>query len=209
MPSALRQLLRVFGLLLTAFILIVLCLLVWGDNLLVSVDVMPSHVDVAVALQGSMIAERARLAGAMNLLQRGVAERVLLSIPRESFWGQSLPPIARAYLDRTYGEALAARVDFCDTGPGVDSTRQEAEVLLGCIEKQQWRSIAVVTSEYHTRRAGILWRKTIAQLDPTLSLYVESASDPQFQRPWWRHRQAAKIWLGESLKLVWTWLGGK
>jgi uncharacterized SAM-binding protein YcdF (DUF218 family) len=193
---------------LVVLVVILLGLLLWGDDLLIAPDPVPAHVDAAVVLQGSIVAQKARIAGAMNFLQRGVADRVLLSVPKESYWGQSIPPVARAYMERTYGSDLASQVDFCETSAEVNSTKQEAEAVLGCVQEHRWRSIAVVTSEYHTRRAGILWRRVIKRHDPTMSLSTEAVADPEFQRPWWRHRRAAKIWLGESTKLVWTILGG-
>ena len=187
---------------------ITLMLLVWGSDLLIAVDSMPSHVDAAVVLQGSIVAEKARIAGGMSFLQRGIAERVLLSVPKESYWGQSMPPVARSYLERTYGADLASRVDFCETSAEANSTEQEAEAALACVQEHRWRAIAVVTSDYHTRRAGILWRRTMKRHEQTVSVSIEGIADPEFQKPWWRHRQSAKIWLGESLKLAWTMLGG-
>src|SRR5262252_6088597 len=202
MPSPFRSLLRTLKWLSAACVLIVLGLLRWGSDLLVAVDPMPAHVDAAVVLQGSIVAQKARIAGAMSLLQRGIADRVLLSVPRESYWGQSIPPVARAYLQRTYGEVPASRVDFCETSAEVNSTAEEAEALMVCIRERQWRSIVIVTSDYHTRRARILWRKTIREQEPAPAIRVslESVADPEFQKPWWRHRHGAKIWLGECLK---------
>src|ERR1700684_3690742 len=133
-------------------------LLHWGQDLLIAEDPAPQHVDAAIVLQGSIVAQKARIAGAMNLLQRGVVDRVLLSVPKESYWGQSIPPVARAYIERTYGSDLAARVDFCETSGAVDSTAQEAQALRPCIAERRWRSVAIVTSNYHTRRAGMIWR---------------------------------------------------
>jgi uncharacterized SAM-binding protein YcdF (DUF218 family) len=133
---------------------------------------------------------------------------VLLSVPKESYWGQSIPPVARAYLERLYGSDLAARVDFCEASAEVNSTGEEAHAALDCIAGSHWQSIAVVTSDYHTRRAGILWRKAAKMRDPAMRVSIVGVDDPEFKKPWWKHRQSAKIWLGESLKLLWTPLGG-
>jgi len=203
-----RSVFRILKWLVAAAFVIALVVLLWGDRLVIAVDPMPSHVDAAIVLQGSIAAEKVRIAGAMNLLQRGIADRVLLSVPKESYWGQSIPAVARAYIERTYGNDLAARVDFCELSSEVNSSAQEAEAAIGCIEEHHLRSIAVVTSEYHTRRARRLWRRTIKRRAAAVDVSMESVADPEFQRPWWRHRQAAKIWLGESLKLAWTMLGG-
>jgi len=208
MFSAIRFLVRIVAWLFLVAVLVAACALLWGDDLLTAVDPQPAHVDAAVVLQGSVVAYKTRIAGAMTLLQRGVAGRALLSVPRESYWGQSIPPVARAYLERTYGADLAARVDFCELSAEVNSTAQESQATMTCIAQHRWRSIAVVTSDYHTRRARMLWRRTIRQRDPAMQLAVTGIADPEFQKPWWRHRQAAKIWLLESVKLIWTWLGG-
>jgi uncharacterized SAM-binding protein YcdF (DUF218 family) len=174
---------------------------------LIASDPPPGHVDAAIVLQGSIAAEKARITGAINLLQRGVADRALLSVPKESYWGQSVPPVARAYLERNYGGDLAARIDFCETSGEVNSTVQEVEALSPCIREHHWQSIMIVTSDYHTRRAGMLWRRGIGH-DPAIHIWIEGVTDPEFQQPWWRHRQSAKVWVMESSKLVWTMLGG-
>jgi len=206
MPSPTRPLLRMLQWLFAAGVVIVLCLLRWGGNLLIASDALPGHVDAAIVLQGSIAAEKARIAEAMELLRKGVADRVLLSVPKESYWGQSIPPVARAFLERNYGSELAARVDFCETTGEVNSTSQEAQALLQCIQERHWQSIAMVTSDYHTRRAGMLWRRMTD--DSRTRVWVEGVTDPEFRTPWWRHRQSAKIWVMESAKLAWAMFGG-
>ena len=199
---------RLLQWLLAAAIVVVVCLLLWGGDLLIASDPPPGHVDAAIVLQGSIAAEKARIAGAMDLLRRQVAGRALLSVPKESYWGQSIPPVARSYLERTYGSDLAARVDFCEIGLDVDSTLQEAKAVAPCIQEHHWQSIVIVTSNYHTRRAGILWRRVIRR-EPKIYVWIEGVTDSEFQQPWWRHRQAGKIWLMETTKLLWTELGGR
>lgn len=208
MPSLARPLLRVLRWLLAAAIVIAVCLLRWGGDFLIASDQAPEHVDAAVVLQGSIAAEKVRIAGAINLLQQGVADRALLSVPKESYWGQSIPPIAHAYLEGNYGGDLAARVDFCETSGEVNSTVQEAQAVSVCIQEHHWQSVVIVTSNYHTRRAAMLWRR-MTRYDPKLHIWVEGVTDPEFQQPWWRHRQSAKIWVMEAAKLVWIMLGGR
>jgi uncharacterized SAM-binding protein YcdF (DUF218 family) len=206
MPSRARLTLRVLWWLLAAAAGIVVCSLYWGADLLIATDPPPGHVDVGIVLQGSISAEKARIAGAVNLLQRGVADRVLLSVPKESYWGQTIPPVARAYLERTYGSDLAARFEFCETTGEVNSTAQEGQVLSSCIREHHWQSIVIVTSDYHTRRTGILWRRMTKH--DGIHIWIEGVTDPEFQQPWWRHRQSAKVWVMETTKLAWTLLGG-
>jgi uncharacterized SAM-binding protein YcdF (DUF218 family) len=208
MPPPTRSKFRVLRWLLAVAIVIAVCLLRWGGDLLISSDPEPQHVDAAIVLQGSIAAEKVRIAGAINLLQRGIADRALLSVPQESYWGQSIPPAARSYLERTYGNDLAARVDFCETSADVDSTVQEAQALGPCIQEHHWQSVVIVTSDYHTRRASMLWKR-MNRSNPKIHIWVEGVADPEFQQPWWRRRQSAKIWLMETSKLVWSVLGGR
>jgi len=208
MPPPTRSKFRVLRCLLAVAIVIAVCLLRWGGDLLISSDPEPQHVDAAIVLQGSIAAEKVRIAGAINLLQRGIADRALLSVPHESYWGQSIPPAARSYLERTYGNDLAARVDFCETSADVDSTVQEAHALGPCIQEHHWHSVVVVTSDYHTRRASMLWKR-MNRSNPKIHIWIEGVADPEFQQPWWRRRQSAKIWLMETSKLVWSVLGGR
>jgi uncharacterized SAM-binding protein YcdF (DUF218 family) len=194
---------------LSAALVAVVCLLRWGGYLLIASDPLPQHLDAAVVLQGSIAGEKARISRAVDLLQQGVAERILLSVPRESYWGQSIPPVARHYLENKYGKAVADRIEFCETGPNVDSTGEEARAVSGCIQEHGWHSIAIVTSNYHSRRAGILWRRAINKMHPSIRLWIDAAADPSFQsRGWWRNRFYAKTWFMESTKLLWAWIFG-
>lgn len=192
----------------TVPIVIALSLFFWGGDLLVASDHVPDHADVAVVLQGSVAAQKARIAGAIRLLQDGVSNRVVLSVPHESYWGQSLEPVAHTYLERTYGSDVAGRVDFCETGLDVDSTEQEAEALSTCLHEHQWRTVVVVTSDYHSRRARMIWRKTVEKRYPEIRVWVEGVTDPDFRLRWWSSRRSAKIWQMEFSKLIWTTLGG-
>jgi uncharacterized SAM-binding protein YcdF (DUF218 family) len=173
-------------------------------------DALPAHADAAVVLQGPIAGEMARVDGAARLLQQGVAARMLLSVPKQSYWDEAVVPMAQRYLENHYGKDVASRVDFCETDPEVNSTRQEAQALSRCIREHGWQSIVVVTSNYHTRRAGIIWRKMLRQDGPAVQLLVFGVDDPEFQpRAWWSKRLYAKTWVAEFSKLVWVEMGGQ
>jgi uncharacterized SAM-binding protein YcdF (DUF218 family) len=177
---------------------------------LVATDPLPRHADAGVVLNGSMIGQRTRLAGAMTLLQQQKLDQLLVSIPDFSNWDQPVAPVARQYLERKYGNEAAVRVDFCETGPEVNSTEQEAKVLLACIRTHHWNSVAIVTSDYHTRRAGIIWRRLVRKEDPQLHIAMIAVNDPEFgSGHWWQQRLFAKTSLLESTKLVYVLLGGR
>jgi hypothetical protein len=180
---------------------IALGLVLWGGDLLVANDPVPDHAEVAVVLQGSVVAQRTRTAGAVGLLQRGVTNRVVFSIPHESDWGEVTAPVARAFMERTYGTDVAGHVDFCETGLDVDSTEEEAKALSAYLQRHHWRTVIVVTSNYHSRRARMIWKRALKQY-PEIRIWVEGVPDPDFRLRWWSSRRSAKIWLLEFSKLV-------
>ncbi len=189
--------------LLVASLAVLLPLLRWGGYLLVANNSLPAHAQGAVVLQGSVLGEMTRVAGAIRLLRQGIVSQVLLSVPRESYWGQSVPDAARGYLEKNYGIEIADCFVFCETGPEVDSTQQEAEALIACVHQRGWTSIVVVTSNYHTRRAGRIWRKMLRDIRPPVNLAIDGVPDPEFQpQGWWRHRLYAKTWFYEFTKLL-------
>jgi uncharacterized SAM-binding protein YcdF (DUF218 family) len=184
-------------------VLLIVCFLRWGGYLLIAGGSVPEHVDAAVVLQGSIASENMRTAAAMALMQQGSANRIVISVPRESYWGEEVPAIARPYLEKKYGAELAARVDFCNTEPDVTSAQQEAQALSRCIEERGWKSIALVTSNYQSRRVRMIWRKTLSDDDSSIYVSVEGVPDPDYQpRGWWRQRTYAETWLRESAKLT-------
>jgi hypothetical protein len=56
----------------------------------------PDHVDATVVLQGPITIEKARIAAAMARLQRGSTNRVALSLPKESDWGEEMATVVRS-----------------------------------------------------------------------------------------------------------------
>jgi DUF218 domain-containing protein len=193
--------------LLLAVFVFVLSVIRFGGYLLVANDPLPGHADAAVALQGSIVAQSVRIDHTISLLRLGVVPQAILSVPTKSYWGESVPPVARHYLEARYGSDLANRVDFCETSQDINSTEDEARALLACIGERGWRSIIVVTSDYHTRRARLIWRKALRKQSPEMRLWVQGVADPEFQpREWWHRRLYAKTWILECVKLVWAYL---
>ena len=188
---------------------VIALILRFGGALLVASDPLPSHARVAVMLDGATNAVEARRAEAMRLAQEDVVDHVMLSVGQISYWGESIPVVARNYLERTYGPALASRVAFCPMDGSVNSTAEEAVVLERCLEQQGWRSVIVVTSNYHTRRARRIWRATLASAAPSFTVSVVGVPDGDFQpRGWFRKRRYAKTWIEELAKLTWTYVVG-
>lgn len=81
-----------------------------------------------------------------------------------------------------------------------DGTREEAEALLGVVRQKNWRSVIIVTSNYHTRRARYIFRKVFPQ---SVEIYVASARDGDFDPDqWWTKRKSTK----ELTRELWAML---
>jgi uncharacterized SAM-binding protein YcdF (DUF218 family) len=71
-----------------------------------------------------------------------------------------------------------------------DSTKEEAEAVLRLVKEKKWRSVIVVTSNYHTRRARYIFRRVFPQ---GLEVSVASARDGDFDpEHWWEKRKSTK-----------------
>jgi len=203
-----RRLQQLFIWMTVVVVILLVSVLRWGAYLLISNDPLHPQADAAIVLQGSIVGERVRLGGAAGLLQQGITDRILVSIPRESYWGQAMPPIAYAYIKKMYGTDVAGHVDLCQSDD-VDSTEEEARLLETCINQHAWHSVVIVTSDYHTRRAEKIWRRMLRRQHSSLLVQVHGVVDPEFHASgWWRDRRSAKIWALECTKLLWTLAGG-
>jgi uncharacterized SAM-binding protein YcdF (DUF218 family) len=196
---------RIAGYTLLVLSLGVAALFGWGGDLIVAPDALPPHADVLVVLTGSLRGEQFRREAALRLFGEGRADQLVLSAPQVMYMGEWVPDLMRRYLERVYGVEVARRVVLCPHN--ADSTREEAQALRRCLEARGWRSIVVITSNYHTRRARHVWRRAFQDVSPPARIFVYGVSDGDFEpRDWWHHRRYAKTFLGETTKLVWAYL---
>ena len=85
-----------------------------------------------------------------------------------------------------------------------DSTVGEAAFMGKDLKAAGIKSIDLVTSNYHTRRADYLWHKE----NPWLQITVVGASDRYFTPDgWWKTREGQKTFLLEWLKTFASHLG--
>lgn len=176
----------------------------YGGDILVGDDPLPAHAQVAVVLDGPTQGVAARWAAALSLLQQRRVDHVMVSVGRIWLWGKWFPDLVEGYVKGTYGEETARRVVLCKMN--TDSTVEEAWALRGCLKQRGWRSVLVVTSDYHSRRARHIWRKVLGA-EFTLSVY--GVLDDDFDaNGWWRNRHYTRTWFYETTKLVCNYLTG-
>ena len=84
----------------------------------------------------------------------------------------------------------------------------EAKVVLAELRRRNVRSFLLVTSDFHTARAGRIYRAALRAAGGGPAMRVASAAD-EFFRPdsWWRTRQAQKIFFVEWCKTIASAIG--
>jgi uncharacterized SAM-binding protein YcdF (DUF218 family) len=89
-----------------------------------------------------------------------------------------------------------------------DNTREEAEWLLKIVTERKWKSVILVTSNYHTRRARYIFEKVFGA---ACTVRVASARDAGFDpEHWWEKRSSAKQFvreLGGMMMAMWELRG--
>lgn len=91
--------------------------------------------------------------------------------------------------------------------PGsVDNTAHEAAALRHAFPGSRWRRIVVVTSKYHTRRAGFAFRREFAGTETEIRVRASRHDESEPAR-WWRHRPDVRFVTSELQKLVLYRLG--
>ena len=142
----------------------------------------PAKSDAIVVLAGETNVRPAR---ALELLRQGVAPRVFLDVQtRDVIYDQPLTDIARKYVN---GLAEENRVSVCPvTG---FSTNAEADDVSRCLQSLGAHRVLIVTSEFHTRRALLIFRHRL----PQYQFSVAAARGPEsFGEAWWTNRECGK-----------------
>jgi vancomycin permeability regulator SanA len=153
----------------------------------------PEKADAIIVLAGET---KVRPARALQLLRQGTAPHVFLDAEtRDLLYDQRLIDIAQKYVDGT-GEG--SRMSVCPI-EGF-STIAEADDVARCLQPLSVHRVLIVTSDYHTRRALMIFRHHL----PEYQFSVAAARNPtQFGQEWWTHREWAKTTLDEYMKITW------
>jgi uncharacterized SAM-binding protein YcdF (DUF218 family) len=152
----------------------------------------PFEAPVAVVLAGDHTGRRI-IRGA-GLARDGHVRKVLVSgVP--GFFGAYESDLAVKYaVSQGFPEHHFEVLRF-----SYHSTQEEAFVISGDLRRRGIRRALVVTSDYHTWRAGMIWRQTA----PWLELHMVGAPDNHFHRErWWSDRESAKRVFDEWTKLA-------
>jgi uncharacterized SAM-binding protein YcdF (DUF218 family) len=157
----------------------------------------PARADVALVLAGDGTGRR--MLKAAELVREGLAPKISVSGP-PGFYGHNEAELAIAFAIRQGNPESW----FIPLPVDAHSTREEARYIVPKLRKLGAHSVLLVTSNFHTRRAGNLFR---AQ-GPDLEFRVIAAED-EFFRPagWWKSREAQERFVLEWMKTISGWLG--
>lgn len=81
-----------------------------------------------------------------------------------------------------------------------ENTRDESGALRNLVTGRRWKRVLLVTSNYHTRRAGYIFRKVFP---PDVTVMVVAARDVNFDPDhWWETRQGRKTFFLETVSYM-------
>ena len=157
----------------------------------------PVPADMVVVLAGDYSGNRILTAG--DLVRRGFALKALVSGPSGAY-GLHETDLAIPFAVR-HGYPESYFVALPNDGK---STREEAADVLAELSKRHAQRIDIVTSDYHTRRAGNIYRSQA----PDLEIHMVAAPDLYFSSDgWWKNREGRKTFVLEWLKTISSPLG--
>ena len=153
----------------------------------------PRPSDVILVLAGETDRRPER---ALQLLEQDYGKRIVLDVPANV----KIYEFTQVQLAQNYVRDLSqgALVSVCPI-QGL-STKDESMDAEACIAQAGGGSVLIVTSDFHTRRALSVFRREVPGHDYSIAA---ARSETQFGTQWWRHRQWAKTFVDEWLRLIW------
>jgi uncharacterized SAM-binding protein YcdF (DUF218 family) len=184
-PPRRRTALRVVLVLLALFV----AWFVLAGRLLESTDE-PAQSDVVVVPSGDVLGNRL-IAGARALRQTG-SGRLVVFLEEGGLYDQH--QVAADFLEREGVDPAQVRL----VPPG-GTTAEEAGAFAALAHRCGWRSAIVVTSPYHTRRAGWLFRRALGF---PFVVRVLSDGEPYDRWRWWSDDATTEAVIREWTKML-------
>lgn len=169
--------------------------------LLVVRDPLPTRADAIVVIGGDHKPERVALA--VDLFRRGIAPVVLISAGVEVIEGDRTVREAEVMIRQAVEQGLPREAILVEDWS--QTTIGNATETLGFADRLGWRSLILVTSSYHSRRAGVIFH---ARLDAALSISVQPAPQTGCPPCWALTPADLEIAVYEYRNLLWQTLVG-
>lgn len=176
--------------------------------LLVKEDPLQSS-DAIFVLAGSQMT---RPLEAADLYATGAASRIVISADARdggamAFEARGVHVPSGAELARETLLKIGVPAEAILVPPRIhDNTAQEAATVYELARQYGWTRVIVVTSKYHTRRAGFAMRRALkgTGVDVVMRASRYDDADPE---GWWRHRDDVRVAAFEAQKFVAYLLG--
>jgi len=162
--------------------------------------------DAIVVLSGSSTyVERAQKAA--QLFHEGRAPRVLLTDDHTRGGWSSAQQRNPFFVERAREELIKAGVsaEKIQVVPGIAAgTYDEALIIRDFVVSEKLRTVLVVTSAYHSRRALRTLRQTFAETGAVVALECATPTTPQSVF-WWLRPEGWRTVGSEYVKLIYYW----
>jgi hypothetical protein len=153
----------------------------------------PEKSDAIVVLAGET---RVRPDHGIELLRQGMASHLLLDAEmRDRIYDTQLIDIARSFASRL---PEANRDSVCPIFGF--STFAEVNDVSRCLQSLGAHRVLIVTSDFHTRRALMIFRHRLPQYEFNAAAATNAS---EFGYAWWSNREWAKTTFDEWTKMVW------
>jgi uncharacterized SAM-binding protein YcdF (DUF218 family) len=167
-----------------------------GDALVRSES--PEKADAILVLAGDWRGQR--ILTACDLLEKGYAPVVLVSGPTELYGVNEADAAIRFAARHGCPENAMEALKM----PAL-STAEEARVLAPELKRRSIRNLLIVTSSYHTNRAGRIFEQALRD---GVNVRTISAPDRYFHSwDWWKSREGQKAVFLEVSKTIAGWVG--
>ncbi len=137
-----------------------------------------------------------------DLFRRGYGKKIVFS-----FWDNYLPLVQKSMsqIVKEYTKSQGVPEDAVLIFDGV-STYQEAVITRDLIEREGYKSVIVVSSPYHMRRASIIFDYVIGKRAKLIYVPVPEAWTDFRAEGWWRDEEAAVSVLHEYISIIYYYL---
>jgi uncharacterized SAM-binding protein YcdF (DUF218 family) len=174
----------------------------WGDFLACGRP-LDRPVDLVFVLGGDL---ETRPFVAAEIYRAGYTPRILISQPQGHAF-DFLGGRTEGELTREVLEHLGVPPRAISTLPReVDSTRAEMEALRDLLREQPVVRLAIVTSDFHTRRTALLAQRICGSDVPEIHI-VAAPYDSCRPDDWYTDANGMAVYLLETLKLLTVWCG--
>ena len=164
----------------------------------------PQKADVIVVLNGR---DTERSLAAVDLYNQGFANLIVIAHGSkqpgsEEFWKRVGRNFDRKKFFQKTVEAMGVPPHaFQMIGDGVTSTYDEAKVTKHFLTQNHYRSILLVTSKWHSRRAYLTFKTALKDIQGSRIMVYPSKYDAFDPQRWWKSQRDIEIVISEYLKL--------